>query len=95
MIGEPIFIGGTGRSGTTILKRILGQHPAVFAVPPEARFIVDPDGLITLVDALSTKWSVSMSDKALRRFEDLMLSLRKVSYPYRLLRKLSRILHTS
>jgi hypothetical protein len=32
---EPIFIGGCGRSGTTILLSIISAHPEVFACPRE------------------------------------------------------------
>ncbi len=46
----PIFIGGTGRSGTTILGRLLGSHSAVSLIPIETRFLVDGRGLLDLVD---------------------------------------------
>ena len=71
----PIFVGGTGRSGTSVLKQLIGTHPAVFAAPNEAKFLVEPDGLIDLVDALSTHWSPWKSERALARFDRFMRSL--------------------
>jgi Sulfotransferase family len=41
----PIFVGGTGRSGTTILGRLLGRHHDYTVIPVEARFHCSPDGL--------------------------------------------------
>jgi hypothetical protein len=46
VMSTPVFVGGTGRSGTTILARVLGQHANFSMVPVEARFIVDRHGLI-------------------------------------------------
>lgn len=64
----PLFIGGTGRSGTTLLRRIMARHPAVVSLPSELRLIVDPDGALDLLTALSTRWSPYRADQALRRF---------------------------
>jgi hypothetical protein len=41
----PVFVGGTGRCGTTILGRLLGSHPDHVAIPVEARFHASQDGL--------------------------------------------------
>jgi Sulfotransferase family len=41
----PIFVGGTGRSGTTILGRLLGKHSDYTVIPVEAKFHCSPDGL--------------------------------------------------
>lgn len=67
-----IFIGGTGRSGTTILYRALGCHENIYALPKEMRFITEPDGVMNLVDALTTRYSINQSREALFKFERLM-----------------------
>src|SRR5690606_17073550 len=53
-----IFIGGIGRSGTTILYNAMRTHEQVYALPKEMRLLLDPDGLINLVDALTYRYSV-------------------------------------
>ena len=40
MRGDPFFIVGSARSGTTLLRLMLNAHPQV-AVPPESRFICE------------------------------------------------------
>lgn len=67
-----IFIGGTGRSGTTILYRAIGCHQDIYALPKEMRFITEPDGVINLVDALTIRYSINQSREALYKFERLM-----------------------
>ena len=39
---DPIFVGGEGRSGTTLLRVMLDAHPAI-ACGPESHFLVDPE----------------------------------------------------
>ncbi|GAG26602.1 unnamed protein product, partial [marine sediment metagenome] len=50
------LIGGTGRSGTSILKQVLASHPKVIALPTELRIIVDPGGALDLKRALTDRW---------------------------------------
>ncbi len=76
----PIFIGGTGRSGTTILKRILSCHPQISSIPYELRVIVDPGGALDLKLALSERWSPYHADHAIRTFRQLMLRCKKNSW---------------
>jgi hypothetical protein len=45
----PVFVGGTGRSGTTITARILGAHPLYLTFAKELKFIVAGRGLADLV----------------------------------------------
>lgn len=47
---RPIFVGGTGRSGTTIAGRLLGHHPDLRCTNPrELRFISSQGGLADAV----------------------------------------------
>lgn len=69
---SPIFVAGTGRSGTSRLADILGQHPRIHRVPIETRFIVDPGGLRDLADALTIRYDPYVGDDALRRLSDIL-----------------------
>jgi len=46
---DPIFIGGTGRSGTHVLGRLLDRHPELASVPIEARFHCNKRGMPDLL----------------------------------------------
>ncbi len=76
---KEVFIGGTGRSGTTVLGYALSLHKRIFTIPFETRFILDPGGIMDLVDSLSYDWDLYKGDYALREF---MTTMRKI-YPSR------------
>jgi hypothetical protein len=79
---KQIFVGGTGRSGTTILNQLLGLHSEIHAIPGESRFLIDPYGLMNLSDALSHNFSTTQSRYAVKQFQRLMLkSLAQRKYP--------------
>ena len=44
-----VFVGGTGRSGTHVIARLLGHHPRYHMVPVECRFHCNPRGLADVV----------------------------------------------
>ncbi len=69
---RPIFVGGTGRSGTTIFYRGLGRHSKIHVFPNEMRFLIDPGGLIDLVDSCTSRYSPARARDALQDFETLM-----------------------
>lgn len=69
---KKIFIGGTGRSGTTILSQWLGSHSKIERLPFETRFIIDKYGLIDLYRSLTTDYSFEQSRLALKNFQRMM-----------------------
>jgi hypothetical protein len=45
----PVFIGGTGRSGTTIVGDLLNEHPQIrTSLPTEIKFLANPGGLLDI-----------------------------------------------
>ena len=67
-----IFIGGTGRSGTTVLQHVLSCHPELYSVPIETKFIVQSDGLYSLVQHLTDDYSITDASIGISRFKKLM-----------------------
>lgn len=72
---QVIFIGGTGRSGTNILKKVFSAHPDVATLPFEYRFIIDPGGVIDFYRSFPVSWSPYRADAELKRFESFLYSL--------------------
>jgi hypothetical protein len=68
----PFFIAGTARCGTTQLRQVLGEHPDVYAINWESRFIVDPGGLADATFALTEGYTPIHSYDALRRLSELL-----------------------
>ena len=69
----PVFVGGTGRSGTTIVGQLIGASEAYALVPIELRFHVDAGGLCDL----------ARGEVGLDRFETSMLKKWYVRPPNR------------
>ena len=61
----PVFVGGTGRSGTTVIGDLLGKHPDVrTSTPIEIKFLSNRSGLLDVVfgrDESSNKKKESVS----------------------------------
>jgi hypothetical protein len=61
---RPVFVGGTGRSGTTVVGDLLGSHEHIrTSVPIEIKFLANKSGLLHLVfgrDKSDQKESVSL-----------------------------------
>ena len=82
-----ILVGGTGRCGTTILNRVLEEHPETVVSPP-LRFMIDPDGVFPFLNMLDHSWSPYAADVGLKRMRDMFNDLGTSSIPNGLLKKL-------
>ena len=61
----PVFIGGTGRSGTTILLNLLNRHPDFHAsMPREIKYLTSRHGLVDI--ALTRPFGIEENLKAKR-----------------------------
>ena len=78
------FIGGTGRSGTSILKKIISQHSQAISIPIESRFAVDPDGIFDFYRSYSTGWSPYYADQKIKRLFSLLENLGASSSHHRI-----------
>lgn len=64
----PILVGGTGRSGTTIVARILGAHPGYLTIPFEVKVLSSAGGI---GDVVAGRCSVpSLERQIARRWYD-------------------------
>ncbi|WP_198264127.1 sulfotransferase family protein [sulfur-oxidizing endosymbiont of Gigantopelta aegis] len=78
------LIGGSGRSGTTIVSKMFAKHPDLTDVP-EWRFLIDPDGIIDFLNN-SDFWSPYHYDVYIKRLNALLLKTAKSSWYDKLLR---------
>ncbi|OZV75396.1 hypothetical protein CA850_28735 [Micromonospora echinospora] len=69
---SPVFVAGTGRSGTSLIADVIGEHPQFYRIPMETRFLVDPGGLRDLADALTCRYDPLAGEDALHRLSDIL-----------------------
>jgi hypothetical protein len=72
-----VMIGGTGRSGSNLLKNALGQMQGAVVLPFEARFAVDPDGLLPSYRALRQPITPFEANRVLTRLAKLLRRLER------------------
>lgn len=89
------FIGGTGRCGTTIIRRILGQHPLVATLPFEYRFIIDPEGVVDFYRSYISSWSPYMADRRLKKLEKLLQDVSRTNLFHKVTCRALRIIDKS
>ncbi|PHR69112.1 MAG: hypothetical protein COA67_11215 [Lutibacter sp.] len=72
IMNKQIFIGGTGRSGTTIMSKFLSSHRDITKLPTETRFLIDSYGMIDLYTSLTNNYSIDKSDISIRNIKKLL-----------------------
>lgn len=70
-----LFIGGTGRCGSSILREALGRHSKCGALNFEHRFLIDPDGIIDFYSSYEKVWSPYNYDLRLKRLSRFLKTL--------------------
>ena len=80
------LVGGTGRSGTTILRHVLGRHPQTAVFPREIRILTDPDGVVDFFRAVGSKRHPFDYDAYCKRLEGLLRAASRPNIFYRFLR---------
>lgn len=95
---SPIFVGGTGRSGTTIMGKYLASHKNIAMPTAENQLIVPQDGLRTLIEVLSQEHDNKAEHAAVQRFVDYSEALRQrgfkntvANFSYRVAEKALRL----
>jgi hypothetical protein len=76
----PIFIGGTGRSGTTVMGNLLNSHPRIVLPAHENKLIVERGGLRDLLGQLGGRFDMKRHHYAVMDFVRWAQKLRSVGF---------------
>ena len=80
---KQIFIGGTGRSGTSVMSKYLGDHEEICQIPKETKLLVNKGGMIDVYNDLSKHFSLTRGRTAVAMFENLISDMRnRYTSPY-------------
>lgn len=79
-MGEMIFIGGTGRSGTTILSEAISNNNTIKRMPVEMRIHIDPGGYYDLFKAMTFDWDVYRTSNTIDNFCKFYNKLSRFSF---------------
>ncbi len=91
---RPIFIGGTGRSGTSIMADFIDSHKTCTLPAHENKLILEPRGLRSVVNNLSGQFDHLENHHTIANFVYFSNLLRKSGFRNPGLRTLQRILNS-
>ncbi|MDY6875228.1 MAG: sulfotransferase [Chloroflexota bacterium] len=78
-----VVIGGFGGTGSSAIVDLLKEFDTFQDLGIELRLLVDPDGIMSLENALVSSWTPYQSDIAIKRFKKLIYRLSSMyRYPY-------------
>lgn len=77
---RPVFIGGTGRSGTSIMGDLLGSHPDFHFPAHENKLIVERGGLRDLVEILPRNVDILRRHFAIVHFLNRALKMQQFGF---------------
>ena len=66
---HPIFVGGTGRSGTSIMATMLTSHPDLVRAQHETKIVVEVFGLRDLINELSDGFDLKRNHRTIENFK--------------------------
>ena len=72
-----IFISGTGRSGSSLLSKLLLKHKNICGLDFESRFTVSPDGIFEFLKASCNTQNLYSYNVSLFRLFKLLDALKK------------------
>lgn len=78
-------MGGTGRSGTNIARKMLDKHSQIATLPFEYRFIIDPKGIVDFYSSYPATWSPYLANAKLKDLEKFLNDLSKDKLIHKLL----------
>ncbi len=79
-LDRPVFIGGTGRSGTSVMAELLHSHPDFCLPGHENKLIVERAGLKDLVQQLGGRYDLVRNHTVIHDFVNRALQLRRFGF---------------